>query len=186
MNGLCYTTTIHQTRDGELEIANTFVQLIVHSEINIVVWLIILAIFHTKLSYKFIRLRKQCTSHTYHFYDTFMALLCHTGLEQHQKPVDPLQWMGAVRLRVQTADKSIKRIYKSQLQSSNYLVKWKAVCLEETNLTLRYFYFSFWPKYHNIAMLPQVKKSFPVLSAVWTIILTAPIHCRRSIGEQVM
>ncbi len=25
-----------------------------------------------------------------------------------------------------------------------------------------------------------------VLSAVWTLILTAPIHCRRSIGEQVM
>ncbi len=25
-----------------------------------------------------------------------------------------------------------------------------------------------------------------VLSAVWTLILTAPIHCRGSIGEQVM
>ncbi len=24
------------------------------------------------------------------------------------------------------------------------------------------------------------------LSAVWTLILTAPIHCRASIGEQVM
>ncbi len=24
------------------------------------------------------------------------------------------------------------------------------------------------------------------LSAVWTLILTAPIHCRGSIGEQVM
>ncbi len=24
-----------------------------------------------------------------------------------------------------------------------------------------------------------------VLSAVWTLILTAPIHCRRSIGEQM-
>ncbi len=25
-----------------------------------------------------------------------------------------------------------------------------------------------------------------LLSAVWTLILTAPIHCRGSIGEQVM
>ncbi len=25
-----------------------------------------------------------------------------------------------------------------------------------------------------------------VLSAIWTLILTAPIHCRASIGEQVM
>ncbi len=25
-----------------------------------------------------------------------------------------------------------------------------------------------------------------VLSAVWTLILTAPIHCRASVGEQVM
>ncbi len=44
--------------------------------------------------------------------------------------MDPLQWMGAVRMRVQTADKNIR--------------------------------------------------------AVWTLILTAPIHCRGSIGEQVI
>ncbi len=25
-----------------------------------------------------------------------------------------------------------------------------------------------------------------ILSAVWTLVLTAPIHCRASIGEQVM
>ncbi len=44
--------------------------------------------------------------------------------------MDPLQWMGAVRMRVQTADKNITVIHTTPVQQLQYiLVKWKAACL---------------------------------------------------------
>ncbi len=47
--------------------------------------------------------------------------------------MDPLQWMGAVRMRGQTADKYIIIIHMTQ--PINYrLVKWKASCLEEEQM----------------------------------------------------
>ncbi len=47
-------------------------------------------------------------------------------------PVDALQWMGAVRMRVQTADKNLTIIHKLSIrfQSINEcLVMWEAACL---------------------------------------------------------
>ncbi len=41
-------------------------------------------------------------------------------------PMDPLQWMGAVRMRIQTADKNI---HKYDSSPSINVVKWKAACL---------------------------------------------------------
>ncbi len=46
-------------------------------------------------------------------------------------PMNTLQWMGAVRMRVQTADKNITIIHKYPNDSSpsgNILFKWKAAC----------------------------------------------------------
>ncbi len=37
-----------------------------------------------------------------------------------------------------------------------------------------------------VRMRAQIADNVMFLSAVWTLILTAPIHCRASIGEQVM
>ncbi len=47
----------------------------------------------------------------------------------HLLTMDLLQWMGAVRMRVQTAYKN-KTIINKQLQFN----KWKATFLQETNL----------------------------------------------------
>ncbi len=65
--------------------------------------------------------------------------------------MDPLQWMGAVRVRVKAADKNKKTSQKFQKTLIDKLVLW------------------------IIGLF---------LSAVWTLILTVPIHCRGSIGEQ--
>ncbi len=53
-------------------------------------------------------------------------------------PMDHLQWMGAVRIRVQTADKHHNN---PRLHSIYYcLMKWKAACLQDI------FNHYFWPK----------------------------------------
>ncbi len=54
-----------------------------------------------------------------------------------------LQWMGAVRMRVQAADKNITIIiHTTPVQSiSECLEKWKAVCLVETDPLLRHLHF---------------------------------------------
>ncbi len=72
-------------------------------------------------------------------------------------PMDPLQWMGAVRMRGQTDDKNITIIHTTPVphlmpcEAKSFMFVWIIVMF---------------------------------LSADWT--LTAPIHCRGSIGEQVM
>ncbi len=73
----------------------------------------------------------------------------------------PLQWMGAVRMRVQTADK---------------------------NITITHSFSPHKPFIDGLEWCGVVYLWIIVmfLSAVWTLILTAPIHCRWSIGEQVM
>ncbi len=43
--------------------------------------------------------------------------------------MDPLQWMGAVRLWVKTADKDITIIHTTQIHQKMCYVKWKAAYL---------------------------------------------------------
>ncbi len=43
--------------------------------------------------------------------------------------MDPLQWMGAIRMRVKTADKDITIIHTTQIRQKMCCVKWKAACL---------------------------------------------------------
>ncbi len=84
--------------------------------------------------------------------------------------MNPLQWMGAIRMKVQTADKSITHISSPPV---NIL---RSVCFSQTCSFL----------FHK--MLIDVLESCGLLqcfSAVWTRILMAPIHCRGSIGEKV-
>ncbi len=178
--------------------------------------------------------------------------------------MDALQWMGAVRMRIQTADKNIhtspvhqstscetetcmfgrnKSTIKTCLTSNHHLlvhnpyyasssVKSSSpvvshqihphICLElflvvnrawsvQISLLIQTRPFIHWRKwYHWGSTLKclrmdlfltntQLLASWDVnwwtgvvwiivmfLSAVWTLILTAPIHCRGSIGEQVM
>ncbi len=98
--------------------------------------------------------------------------------------MDPLQWMGAVRLRVQTADKNITMIHKysTQLRSNNWCpVKLKAARLQETNPILRHFLIEncrFWTKckfiIHNNAYLPQMSSRINNLLLIclelfWTV-----------------
>ncbi len=83
--------------------------------------------------------------------------------------VGPLQWMGAVRMRVQTADKNITVIHTTPvLQIISCRVK---SCIFVRNKSI-------------IKTILTLNRC--LLSAVWTLILTAPIHCSGSIGEQVM
>ncbi len=129
--------------------------------------------------------------------------------------MDPLQWMGAVRMTVQTADKN-STITPISSSSINILSSKKLhVCKKQIHywgtLTLNC---CFWPKYHSIIhnvyfsekVLPLVSSHIKIywhiclelfwavftckqclicvfLSAVWTLILTAPIHCRGSIVD---
>ncbi len=44
--------------------------------------------------------------------------------------MDPLEWMGAVRMRVQTADKKLSTSNPRESSPFN-LVKWKAVWIEQ-------------------------------------------------------
>ncbi len=88
--------------------------------------------------------------------------------------MDPLQWMGAVRMRVQTADKNIKLIYNTTRVSG--LVSYKRTALHFNRCQLMD-----WSRTVDFLWIIVI-----FLSAVWTLILTAPIHCRGSIGEQVL
>ncbi len=72
-------------------------------------------------------------------------------------PMDPQQSMGAIRMRAQTADKSITVI-------NQFLTNMRLFASQDTTGWI-------------VVMF---------LSAVRTLIVTAPIHCRGSIGEQVM
>ncbi len=67
----------------------------------------------------------------------------------------PLQWMGAVRMKVQTADKDITIIYTTPVQQLMWL--W-SILAWSNGLT----YGLEW---------------CGLCDAVWTLILTAPIHC---------
>ncbi len=71
--------------------------------------------------------------------------------------MDPLKWMGAVRMRVQTAD------------TNNFIPNMQLLASQDVN---------WWTGVVWIILM--------FLSSVWTLILTAPIHCRGSIGEQEM
>ncbi len=64
-------------------------------------------------------------------------------------PMDPLQWMGAVRMRAQTADKNIIVINTTTIPQSCEV---KAVCLLETNPSLRLLSSNrpSWIKYESI------------------------------------
>ncbi len=69
-----------------------------------------------------------------------MSLFLHqiwrnVALYHYGSAMDPLQWMGAVRMRVQTTDKNITVIHTTP----DHLVKWKAACLYEINPLLRRF-----------------------------------------------
>ncbi len=116
--------------------------------------------------------------------------------------VDALQWMGAVRMRVQTADKNITIIHTTpehQLTSWD-LVGNKSIIKIFLHSNFRQTYDSMIHNYLDLFLTnmqlftPQdinwwtgeVWITVMFLSAVWTLILTAPIHCRASIGEQVM
>ncbi len=150
------------------------------------------------------------------------------SLEQICSPINPLQWMGAVRMRVQTADKNISIIQTTPV----HVLTSVNMCLRKKSIIETFFYFK--PLFvvslssPSIILLSPVKKSSSLnqeknmhrsstiskskqiclylqdvnwwtgvvwisviffifcLSAVWTLILTAPIHCKKSIGEQVM
>ncbi len=174
--------------------------------------------------------------------------------------MDALQWMGAVRMRVQTADKKITIIHTTpvhQLTScdakscvferNKFIIKaffnFKTVTFGQNTIPLSIIWFFpvkkkslIWIRreictdqalFTNKNVLKNMLVNFDVrgqqgmdvftggsiimyyfaqkwrfrvknwctevmwiivmfLSAVWTLILTAPIHCRASIGEQVM
>ncbi len=52
---------------------------------------------------------------------------------------------------------------------------------------LRTHFFSYKHAFYKLYASQDVSVVYcDVLSAVWTLILTAPIHCRGSIGEQVI
>ncbi len=76
--------------------------------------------------------------------------------------MDALQWMGAVRMRVQTADKNITMIHKvtpvHQLTSCDIKIFMFIMnkSIIKAFLTLNHH---FWIKYESIIMLPPVKKS---------------------------
>ncbi len=58
----------------------------------------------------------------------WVCFFIRTNLEKCCSAMDPLQWMGAVRMRVQTADKNITIIHTTPV--INWcLIMWKAVCL---------------------------------------------------------
>ncbi len=126
--------------------------------------------------------------------------------------MDPLQWMGAV-MRVQTADKNITIIQLStplfntpvhQLTSGEdtncllYMQLVNGAWFVQISLLIqnRWFftegsvimdsYFSWKQLFtsQDINWWTGVVWIIVFLSAVWTLILTAPIHCRASIAEQ--
>ncbi len=138
--------------------------------------------------------------------------------------MDALQWMGAVRMRVQTADK-ITIIHTTPVHQL-MLCEEKSCVFVRNKSIIKTFFFTLTitsgqntsPLY--IMTLPPVKKSIScclshqnpptyLFRAVldcfllgngawsehiyllrwlffWTLILTAPIHCRRLIAEQVI
>ncbi len=140
--------------------------------------------------------------------------------------MDALQWMGAVRMRVQTADKTVKynsssseKVFwsesgekssqiKQRLQAKTALNKYVAGFWCERQQEMHFFTggsvimdYGLIFELKNILMLDlfQLLSSQDVnwwtgvvwiivmfLSAVWTLILTAPIHCRASIAERLM
>ncbi len=71
--------------------------------------------------------------------------------------MDPLQWMGAVGMRVQTPDQNIAIIHMTPV---NHLTSCKA----KSCVFVRNFL--------SIIVM--------FLSAIWTLIMMAPIHCRGS------
>ncbi len=83
--------------------------------------------------------------------------------------------MGAVRMRVQTADKKHHNNPHHSNPSSNVLGSLGIISLKEA-----------------LSWIMDQKQQYEVknrlmmdlfLSAVWTLILTAPIHCGGSFGE---
>ncbi len=60
----------------------------------------------------------------------------------------------------------------------------KSVCMIQIHHQCTITYHCFWPRHKYSGMDSLWIVIF--LSAVWTLILTAPIHCRGSIAEQVM
>ncbi len=165
--------------------------------------------------------------------------------------MDPLQWMGAVRMRVQTADKNITVIHTTLVhQLMSYTVK-KCVCKKNDESFTSPLHITLLSPVKKSSCMNQVRNSAKIkhclqaktvqnsskqifwwilmwkdkgwifsmkkvllwitdlaksnslklnanwwtgfmwiivmfLSVVWTLILTAPIHCRGSFDEQVM
>ncbi len=84
-------------------------------------------------------------------------------------PMDPLQWMGAVRMRVQTADKNIT-IHTTPVHQ---LTSWEDKnCMFVRNKSIIKTFLTsnccFWLKYKStsIIALPPVKSSSPVVSHI--------------------
>ncbi len=87
--------------------------------------------------------------------------------------------MGAVRMRVQTADKNLTIIH------TTIFVFWPEAMVSNSALMMDLYHVNtssqdvnWWTGAVWIIVM--------FLSAVWTLILTAPIHCRASIAEQVI
>ncbi len=89
------------------------------------------------------------------------------------------KWMGAARMRVQTADKNITIIHKRK----HYYGLWtRILVINVLMLDLSQLLSS--PDVNWWTGVVWIIVMF--LSAVWTLILTAPIHCRASIAETLM
>ncbi len=117
--------------------------------------------------------------------------------------MDPLQWMGAVRMRVQTADKNITISTSNPHHSNLLIVSWSRKLHVYRKQIHYYDVFNFKPllKYESSLSCLNQERNMQInrwtgvdylwiiamfLSNVWTLVLTAPIHCRGTIDEQVM
>ncbi len=107
--------------------------------------------------------------------------------------LDLLEWMGAVRTRVQTADKNIAIIHTTPVHQLRSIMDYGLIFwTEEMVLNLSVLMDLFNTNTQRFTSLDVnwwtgvVWIIVMFLSAVWTLILTAPIHCRRSTGEQVI
>ncbi len=132
--------------------------------------------------------------------------------------MDPLQWMGAVRTRVQTADKNIsvhniafssekvispesgekytqiRHCLQANMVQNHYVsVFWCERTIGDIHFYCRKRYYGLWTVFRpEHTRFPSQDVSWWTgvvwitcelfLSAVWTLTLTAPIHCRGSIG----
>ncbi len=123
-------------------------------------WLILKVWFHPQMNISLKYFQPQAIQDV----DKFVSSSKHTW--STRSPLDPLQWMSTVRMRVQIADKNITII----IHKLN-------VCNKQIN-------------HYGLQKQKQSKSYLWIIMmflwAVWTLILTAPIHSRGFIGDQVI